>query len=68
MLSDFYQVLDSSEQIGKNIVNPYLSHEVFYLSEYGELFCYYAIYGRDKSRASFEDWPYYLRGKYTIHK
>lgn len=65
MLSDFYQTLDSPEQIGKNIVIPDSSHEALYLSECGELFCYFGIYGKDKSQVSFERWPYYLKGKHT---
>lgn len=65
MLSDFYHALDSSEQIGKNIVIPDSSHKALYLSEHGELFCYSGIYGRDKNGVYFQSWPYYLWGKDT---
>lgn len=65
MLSELYQTIDSSEQMGKDIIIPDSSMKALYISEYGELFCYPGICSRDRGRVSFESWPYYLHNKHT---
>jgi len=65
MLSDFYRWIDTPEQYGKDIVVPETREKALYISEDGELFCYFSVFKGNKEEVSHRSWPNFLRGKGT---